>query len=214
MTDIAYKYYRIVCDKVRRPDYYVAASEFRLFENRGGENLALNSIATASLSLDSSTFKITHVNDGKTSTYWASVQMIGDNKVVWLQLELPEPKVVRAFDLISTNNKDEVPVDYTFQASNNGTDWFVLHREQGNAIDDIYVDLSLKKVSGMSLLSNGAATNRVLITDWVTGELISTSTPAVDGFFLGYTLGKTEVMVTHIGPENTEPKSDGPITVY
>lgn len=213
MTDIPYKYYRVVCDKVRLPDYYFCISEFRIYESRGSANLALTAIASAS-SEYSPAYASAKVNDGIASTEWSSVIMTGANTNPWIKLTLPEPKVIRSFDMIASSNVSQTPVDYVFQASNDDINWVDIFKKNGNASNDIIVNLSLKKISGSSFLSNSEATDRVIVSDWATGELVDIVEPQVDGSFVCYTDRSAEVLVVHIGPVGSEPKSDGPITVY
>lgn len=215
MTAIAYKYYRLLVSEVQQANYYLGVEEFCLYEGilPTSENLALTAIATARTNYNASTNPVSNVKDNSRSTWWASAQMTAGVDE-WLKLELPTPKVVRRFEVHSAFNKQESPRKYKLQGSNDDLNWTTIYKESDNRVEPILRNLSHAKVSGSSKNTSGSANPRVIVSHWESGGLIDIVTPNPDGSFACYTQTESQVLVTHIGPPGTQPKSDGPITPY
>lgn len=214
MSAIAYKHYRILVSKVRGGTY-LTINTIAMFEFEQNDNLNIlvGSTATARSNYDAINNPPSNVLDGNTSTYWAS-QLLSGSTQEWISFELPTAKVVRKFIITSQSYTAEAAKDYKIQASQDGIEWITIYKEIENTVEPINRVIFLGHITGVSKNSTGSPNDRVLVSDWGTGELIESIAPNADGAFYCYPQTDIQLMVTHIGPSGYQPKSDGPITPY
>lgn len=213
----AYKYYRLLFKGSFATDNkYASFAEFRLFENVDavGTNLCTGAVATSSGYYSNSTTAPNGI-DNSTSTYYESESTsFSSGSTCWFKIELPEAKVIRSYHIIPSSYTNEFPVKFEIQGSNDNTNWDKIY--ENNSIPGIiaYTRTIASYVGGISRLTNGQPTQRILITNWLTGAYISTATPDLSGNWFASIPYGTDVLVTHIGPAGYKPESDGPITPY
>lgn len=213
MIATAYKHYRIYVTKSSSTSGFTCLNEFELYEsvNMNTPNLCIGAITSADSTSNSTTFKASNATDGDQSSAWESSGTMGLGH--WLAVELPEPKIIRAIKLNSLKYATEAPGDFKIEGSNNGVVWDTLYTETGNLLPTIERKISLY-VSGVSKLDTGERVLRVLVFNWISGQLVKSITPNDNGEWFLHTLSTDDVLVTHIGPVGFEPKTDGPITPY
>lgn len=225
MEIVAYRYYRLVLRKNsntnQNGNIYFSINEFGLYadSDHSGPNLCVGATATAQ---DQYTADLGPENtiDGNAATYWESAILAGSSgggNTKWFKVDLGTPMEVRSLYLSSTIYVDEVPVDWDLQASNDDATWVTLREFRnwtapGVAKSD-YADLTMV-VGGVSKLDNGQRSSRVLVYDWLTGELLKSIVPESNGSWKYQPSTMRDVLVTHIGPSGFKPLSDGPITPH
>lgn len=205
----SYRYYRLLFTTAK----YTSINEIGLYaaNNGTGTNLLTGSTATASGSYAGTSPGASI--DGNTTTYWESSTNAASH---WLAFDLGTAQSVKSLKITSTTYPNEVPLNFNFQASNDGSTWktigyFVFGTvgvSQTNKVQalDLYV-------GGTSTITGGTATQKVLIYNWTTGALIGSTVPFTDGTYeWRFETSGFDVMVTHIGPSGYRPTSDGPIT--
>lgn len=213
----AYKYYRLLFKGSFAADNKFASfAEFRLFENVAGvgTNLCTGAIATSSGNYSDST-KAPKAIDNNPATYYESESIdFSIGATCWFKVELPEPKVIRSYYLTPSPYTGEFPVKFEIQGSNDNTNWDKIYENNSIPGTIAYTRTISSYVGGISRLTNGQPTQRILITNWLTGAYISTATPDLSGNWFAPIPYGTDVLVTHIGPAGYKPESDGPITPY
>lgn len=225
MALVAYRYYQLVLRKNSNTSQissiYFSINEFGLYEdsNHSGENLCATAIATAQDQYQAA-FSPSNVIDGIASTYWESAALAGGaagGGTKWIKFDLGVARMVRSLYLSSTIYPNEVPVDWDLQASNDNVTWVTLKSFSGWTTPGVaksgYESFSLQ-VGGFSKLDNGERSSRVLVHDWVTGELVYSMSPALNGQWSFRPSSLRELLVTHIGPSGFKPLCDGPITPH
>lgn len=225
MAIVAYRYYRLVLRKNsntnQNADIYFSINEFGLYADadHSGPNLCIGATATAQ---DQYLAHLgpENVIDGNPTSYWESYILSGGSaggKTKWLQVDLGVPREVRSLYLSSTAYANEVPVDWDIQASNDSATWVTLSEFRNwtapGATKSSYDGISIV-VGGVSKLDNGQRSSRVLVYDWLTGELLQSIVPESNGSWKYRPSTMREVLVTHTGPSGFKPLSDGPITPY
>ena len=209
-----YLYYRLTftgSTSVKDPeaDKYITINTLKFFElDVGGTDFASTGIATSSGIYGSQSPDLTI--DGNDATYWES----SSTAKPWLKIQLPEPKAVRRFVLISTAVYSEIPEDFIIEGSNDDIEWSTLANVKncpqpvGGAII-----ASNKIITGTSLTEDGEPTLKVEFYNWVTGELVSTITPDANGAYLFREYSDIEVsyLVVHKGALGYKPQADGPV---
>lgn len=214
----AYKYYRLLFKGSFAADNkYASFAELRLFEDYLGEgtNLCIGAIAT-SKGQYSDSGKASNAIDGNEATYYESENTdFSGGSTTWFMIELPEAKIVRSY-YISPNQSfpAEFPVNFILQGSNDKNIWTSIFENLSVTGTIAYTRTIASYVGGISRLTNGQPTQRILITNWLTGAYISSATPDLSGNWFASIPYGTDVLVTHIGPAGYKPESDGPITPY
>ena len=216
MALIAYSKYRLrITESSSQTKSYVTINEFGLYEDSDhlGVNLCIGAVATASSSYQANTIAPNAI-DGNPATYWESA---AEAKPSWLRVDLPAPKIVRSFYLSTTTYPNEVPSSFVLQGSHDGTTWidiavFTKWTAAGVA-KSAYERINIR-VGGVSKIETGASTMRVMIHDWLTGNLVALVTPAMDGSWSLSPRDTRELLITHIGPSGYQPWSDGPVAPY
>lgn len=224
MAIVAYRYYRLVLRKNSNTNQsapvYFSINEFGLYTDadHSGPNLCTGATATAQDQYNN--FGPQNVIDGDPTSYWESAILSGGSasgNTKWLQVDLGVPREVRSLYLSSTKFVNEVPVDWDIQASNDSATWVTLSEFRNWTAPDVakssYAVISLV-VGGVSKLDNGQRSSRVLVYDWLTGELLKSIVPESNGSWKYRPSTMREVLVTHTGPSGFKPLSDGPITPY
>jgi hypothetical protein len=79
---------------------------------------------TATSNVNNSGYEPSRAFDGSTSTNWLDYNLILHNPA-WLQYQLPSAKIVYRYRFYCTFSA-ESPWTWTFQGSNNGSDWIIL----------------------------------------------------------------------------------------
>lgn len=223
MAIVAYRYYRLVLRKNSNAlgsNIYFTINEFGLYADvdHSGPNLCAGATATAQDQY--ANFGPQNAIDGNPTSYWESAILSGGyagGNTKWLQVDLGTPREIRSLYLSSTTYPNEVPVDWDIQASNDSATWVTLSEFRNWTAPGVtksgYEALTLV-VGGVSKLDNGQRSSRVLVYDWITGELLQSIVPELNGSW-NYRPGTMrEVLVTHTGPSGFKPLSDGPITPY
>lgn len=214
----AYKYYRLLFKGSFATDNkYASFAELRLFEDLLGEgtNLCIGAIAT-SKGQYSDSGNASNAIDGNEATYYESESTdFSGGSTTWFMIELPEAKIVRSY-YISPNKSypAEFPVNFILHGSNDKNIWTFIFENLSVPGDVAYTRTIASYVGGVSRLTNGQPTKRVIIYDWVTGQHLLTVTPDSTGNWFAYVTYGVDVLVTHIGPAGYRPESDGPITPY
>lgn len=215
MAATPYKYYRVLISKTRS-DPYCSLNTVRLYEgaSTSSTDVAQGSIATASSTYSSGTEPANVLSSS--SNWWSSkVHTSAEGKLPqWVQLELPSPKVVRAFAISCTVAAGEAPVDFKIQASHDATTWIDIYEETGNTTELTITRYLSISVSGISKLDSGDRSVAVLIRDWETGILLNKIKPNNDGSWRFGMASVIPVLITHIGPSGFKPISDGPVIPY
>ena len=116
--------------------------------------------------------------------------------------------------MIPSSYTNEYPVKFETQGSNNNTNWDKIYENDSIPGVIAYTRTIASYVGGVSLLTSGQPTQRVVIANWLTGEHIGTVIPDQYGNWFYSTDYGIDVLVTHIGPAGYKPESDGPITPY
>lgn len=213
----AYKYYRLLFKGSFATDNKFAAfAELRLFENVEGvgTNLCTGAIATSSGHY-SATTKAPNGIDDNTSTYYESESTsFSSGGTCWFKIELPEAKVIRSYHIIPCAYTNEFPVKFEIQGSNDNTNWEKIYENNSIPGTIAYTRTIASYVGGISRLTNGQPTQRILIYNWLTGAYITSATPDLSGNWFASIPYGIDVLVTHIGPAGYKPESDGPITPY
>ena len=211
----AYSQYRLLFTKNSNNDIqYITINEFGLYGDvdHSGANLCLGATASADGVYGSQV--AAYAIDGVPGTYWESA-LAGSTKE--LKVVLSSAVVVRSLYLSSVSQSSEVPRDFSLQGSNDGSVWEPLISftgwDKGLVARSAYSAIGVK-VGGVSKLETDVATTRVLVHDWVSGELIASVTPSLDGAWVHSLSDFSDVLVTHIGPSGFRPQSDGPITPF
>lgn len=205
----SYRYYRFLF----RNATYTTINEIGLYAaNDGtGTNLLTGSTATASGSYPGKSPG--NAIDGNTATYWESSTNTTNQ---WISFDLGTAQSVKSFKTTSTTYPNEVPRDFDFQVSNDGSTWktigaFVFGTigvTQTNKVQalDLYI-------GGSSTITGGTASQKVFIYNYSTGAFIGSIVPFTGGAYeWRFEASGTDVLVTHIGPSGYRPTSDGPIT--
>lgn len=213
----AYKYYRLLFKgSFAKDSTYVSFAELRLFEDLlgGGTNLCIGATATSSGSYSNSTTAPKGI-DKNTSTYYESESIsFSSGEICWFKIELPEAKVIRSYHIIPSPYTDEFPLKFEIHGSNDNTNWAKIYENNSVPGTIAYTRTIASYVGGISRLANGQPTQRIFITNWLTGAYIAAVTPDPGGnWFVSIPYG-TDVLVTHVGPAGYKPESDGPITPY
>lgn len=210
----AYSDYRIhVTSSSAAPNNYVSINEIALYEqaDHSGSNILVGSTVTASGSYNSSTLPSNAI-DGNPTTYWESQAGLP----AWIRFKLQSQKTVRSVYISSTAYPNEVPRNFTLQATNdNGTTWKTLYTwvdwvTQPGAKSD-YTNISVALI-GVSLLDNGLPTSRVVFHKWDSMQLMGSVVPDNDGSYEYRPSVTGDVLITHTGPSGFRPLSDGPVT--
>lgn len=213
----AYKYYRLVFKGSFVSDNkFTSFAELRLFEDLLGEgiNLCIGAIATSSGSYEASTIAQSAI-DNNPATYYESENInFAAGTTCWFKVELPEPKVIRSYYLTPSPYPAEFPLKFEIQGSNDNVNWERLYENLSVPGTVAYTRTIASYVGGVSRLTNGQPTKRVIIYDWVTGQHLLTVTPDSTGNWFASVAYGVDVLVTHIGPAGYRPESDGPITPY
>lgn len=214
----AYKYYRLLFKGSFATDNkYASFAELRLFEDSLGEgtNLCIGAIAT-SKGRYSDSGNASNAIDGNEATFYESESTnFSGGSTTWFMIELPEAKIVRSY-YISPNKSypAEFPVNFILQGSNDKNIWTSIFENLSVPGAVAYTRTIASYVGGISRLTNGQPTQRILITNWSTGAYITSATPDLSGNWFASIPYGTDVLVTHIGPAGYKPESDGPITPY
>ena len=225
MAIVAYRYYRLVLRKNSNTNQsasiYFSINEFGLYADadHSGPNLCIGATATAQDQYQADVGPGNAI-DGNPTSFWESDALSGGSaggNTKWLQVDLGVPREVRSLYLSSTAYANEVPVDWDIQASNDSATWVTLIEFRNWTAPGVakssYEDISLV-VGGVSKLDNGQRSSRVLVYDWLTGELLKSIVPESNGSWKYQPRTMRDVLVTHIGPSGYRPISDGPITPY
>ncbi|MBB6559582.1 hypothetical protein HNP48_002249 [Acidovorax soli] len=192
---------------------YTTINEFGLYEaaDHSGPNLCTGAVATAH-SFYSTGTEGPKAIDGNPSTFWESGSAAEPK---WLRVDLPAAKSVRCLYLASTQYTGEIPRDFVLQGSNDGTAWSDIFKITDWVTTTVaktaYEQLNIR-VGGVSKLDTGAASSRVLLHNWVTGDLVASIIPAADGNWSFAPRSTGDLLVTHTGPSGFQPWSDGPVT--
>lgn len=205
----SYRYYRLVFTELG----YVAINSIGLYEtnNGTGTNRLTGATATASSSYGSQTPD--KAIDASSATYWESGF---DGPDEWISFDLGAAYTIKSLKITSTVSAgSEVPRNFNLQVSTNGTTWVTVgyyvfsppYTSQTNKVQAL--DLH---VSGNSTISGGAASQKVIIANYSTGELLAAIVPSSSGAYEWRFESSADVLVTHIGPSGYRPLSDGPIT--
>ena len=215
MVATPYKYYRVLISKTRS-DPYCSLNTVRLYEgaSTSSTDVAQGSIATASSIYGSGTGPANVLSSS--SNWWSSkIHTSAEGKLPqWVQLELPSPKVVRAFAISCTVAAGEAPVDFKIQASHDATTWIDIYEETGNTTELTITRYLSISVSGISKLDTGDISVAVFVRDWLSGQLIKKVKPNNDGSWKVGLSSTEPVIITHVGPSGYEPITDGPVTPY
>lgn len=205
----SYRYYRLLF----RDATYTAINEIGLYaaNNGTGTNLLTGSTATASGSYSGTS--PSNAIDGNTSTYWESLT---NTSLQWISFDLGSAQSVKSIKITSTTYPSEVPRNFEFQVSNDGSSWktvgFFVFGTAGVTQTNKVQALDLY-VGGSSTITGGTASQKVLIYNWSTGALIGSIVPFTGGAYeWRFESSGIDVMVVHIGPSGYRPTSDGPIT--
>ena len=178
----AYKYYRLLFKGSYAPsNNYASFAEFKLFENADavGTNLCTGAVATSSGSYSANTQAPKGI-DNNTSTYYESENAsLTSGGTCWFKIELPEAKVIRSYHMIPSSYTNEFPVKFEIQGSNDNTNWDKIYENNSVPGTIAYTRTIASYVGGISRLTNGQPTQRILITNWLTGAYISTATPSL-----------------------------------
>ena len=225
MAIVAYRYYRLILRKNSNPDQssniYFTINEFGLYadSDHSGPNLCVGATATAQDRYQADSGPENTI-DGNEATYWESAILAGgaaSGNTKWIKFDLGTPQEIRSLYLSSTRYPNEVPVDWDLQASNDDATWVTLREFRNWTAPGVakfsYEDISLV-VGGVSKLDNDQPSSRVLVYDWITGELLQSIVPKPNGSWNYRPSTMRDVLVTHIGPSGFRPLSDGPITPY
>lgn len=204
----AYRYYRLVFLDTT----YTAINEISMHAAADGSGANLLSGATASSNGSFSPSTPSMAIDGNTSTFWESATSTPGN---WIAFDLGSAQTVASLKTTSTAYPGEVPRNFYFQVSLDGSSWttigFFAHGTNGVAHTDKLLDMS-RHIAGVSTVSGGGASHRVLIYDWTSGTLVASIVPFSSGAFEFRVASTNDLLVTHIGPSGFRPLSDGPIT--
>lgn len=151
------------------------------------------------------------------SAYWASAS-VADLKATpaTLALTLASPQTIRRVVITSKIENNHNPTDFDIQVSDDGTNWTTVRTvllTGAITLDSKIFRLDVA-VGGFSRLSDGRRTERVLVYDFITGSLIQSIVPDVEGYWRLPLDNENKVLVTHIGPSGFKPESDAPITPY
>lgn len=208
-AQISYKHYRLYVTK-NLGSSYTRIDQVMMFESRGVDAVNVVSAATAT-AISSGDYSADNNASGalQESGYWESNS---STTPTWLHIEFTEPKPIRAF-YFKADYTGEMPSEFKFQASTDGVTWIDLFSNAVNEKREFRANLHIG-VSGVSQLSTGIRSSRVLVSRWATGELIESIIPSADGAWVCFFQDTSDVLVTHIGPSGYEPKSDGPITPF
>ncbi len=153
--------------------------------------------------------------DGSTSTYWESSNRVdAGNTPALLTIVLPAAVAANSLRVRSTTYSNERPIDWKLLGSNDGSTWVELAAYTGWPNSDENVAALNLVVSGVSKLSNGVRSNRVLVHNWATGALLTSIVPNTDGSWSYRPMTADDLMITHIGPSGYKPEVDGPVTPY
>lgn len=226
MAIVSYRYYRLVLRKNSNPNQnsniYFSINEFGLYTDadHSGPNLCTGATATAQDQYEANVGPGNAI-DGNPTSYWESGVLSGGSAggyTKWLKVDLGVPREVRSLYLSSTAYAAEVPVDWDIQASNDSATWVTLFEFRNWTAPGVtksgYEALTLVAVGGVSKLDNGQRSSRVLVYDWLTGELLKSIVPESNGSWKYQTSTMRDVLVTHIGPSGFKHLSDGPITPH
>lgn len=204
----AYRYYRLVFLDAT----YTTINEISMHTAADGSGANLLSGATASSNGSYSTYTPDLAIDGNSSTFWESATSSSGN---WIAFDLGSAQVVASLKTTSTTYPAEVPRNFYFQVSLDGSSWTTVgsfvHGTSGVTHTDKLLDMS-RHIAGVSTVSGGGATQRVLIYDWASGTPITSIVPFSSGAFEFRVASTNDLLVTHIGPSGFRPLSDGPIT--
>lgn len=213
----AYKYYRLLFKGSFATDNtYASFAEFRLFEDLLGKgtNLCIGATATSSGSYSADTIAQSGI-DNKPATYYESESTnFSTGDTCWFKVELPVPKVIRSYYLRPGLYPNEYPLKFEIQGSNDNVYWQRLYENLSVPGTVAYTRTIASYVGGVSRLTNGLPTNRVIIYEWESGQHLLTVTPDSSGNWFASVAYGVDVLVTHIGPAGYRPESDGPITPY
>lgn len=205
----SYRYYRLLFTTAK----YTTINEIGMYaaNNGTGTNLLTGSTATASGSYSGRT--PADSIDGNTTTYWESATNTANQ---WISYDLGTAQSVKSLKITSTTYPNEVPLNFDFQASNDGSTWktigYFVFGTVGVSQTNKVQALDLH-IGGSSTITGGTATQKVLIYNWTTGALIGSTVPFTGGAYeWRFEASGFDVLVTHIGPSGYRPTSDGPIT--
>lgn len=195
---------------------YTTISELSMYESADGTGPNLLLGGTASSNGNYGSQFPGYAIDGDPSTFWESSSRIAGSPAE-LTIELPDPVSPRSLKIVSTPYPAERPAQFGLMGSNDGLTWEIIRRFSGwfsNGASEASGVLHYF-VSGVSKLATGEPSQRVLVHNWETGELIAERTPRADGSWMVRDFdGVTPVLVTHIGPTGYRPQGDGPITTH
>lgn len=218
MALTAYSKYRLLVTRSASGGTgYVTVNEFRGFAagDGSGTNLLTGGTATASGQYMSQAPGLAF--DNTAGTYWESDNASSPGGR-WLRYDLASPVVVRNFYLSSTSQPAEVPRDFIFQGSNDGTTWDNLFQVVDWVTSGVAKTASFRldlSVEGVSMLDSGVGASRVLLHNYLTGAFIGAAIPnPTTGAWQARLQAPDDLLVTHLGPSGFRPISDGPVTPY
>lgn len=207
---IAYKHYRIYITATPRNDY-ATINQLRLFDSTSKTAVNIATTASGATATSSGVYQSNTADLALTQAgFWESNSTTSPK---WLIVSYADAKSVRAFELVSTQYADEMPKDFKFQGSNDKTTWTDILVVVGNVLSE-YSNAPYLDLSGTSKLEVGDRTSRVLVYDWLTGSLLKSVIPNIDGTWKCLLRYDDDVFVTHLGTSGYEPKTDGPIKPY
>jgi len=205
---------------------YVAVSDITLHDSPDGTSANFASSGTASTNgFYASNSADRAFDSNPTGTYWESDDRTNSGAFptgmtvnpAELNIAFSEKKTIRCFSLMTISAyPDEIPVDFDLLGSDDGTTWTLIQSFK-NAFTS--AEGATRKyfpvgyfLSGVSKLSNGAPSSKVVIWNAATYQLLGTVIPDSAGAWkFADPLPSIGCLVGHVGPSGYRPQIDGPV---
>lgn len=208
-----YKYYRFLFNP-KTSSTYTTINELRAYLDRGKAGMNIMPSATLSSNGQYQTQAPSFANDENPVTYWESTSYTSPN-LNWLQAKFSSPVEILKFEIVSSAYPNEKPENFDVQVSDDGIAWLtVLAIAPGfmTSVGPNIAEFDLwKGFTGYSKLENNTPSSRVVLLDWDTMDVLTKTTPDIDGKYYFPRYQFTRAMIVHKGPIGYKPICDGPI---
>lgn len=209
----AYKFYRFLFNP-KESNGYTTINELRAYLDRGKSGMNIMPSAILSSNGQYEAQYASYANDGNATTYWESTSYTPPN-LNWLKAEFANHVEILKFEIVSSAYPNEKPENFDVQVSDDGIAWLTAISIAPGFMTSVGPNIAefdlWKGFTGYSKLENNTPSDRVVLLDWDTMDILAKTTPDIDGKYYFPRYQFTRAMIVHKGPIRYKPICDGPI---